>query len=118
MTDITLKLDADALREATHQALMGLLTPEARTALLEKALADMLKPNEHTKRSPLQQAFDSAVSKIVEQMAEQLIANDQAVKDRLAVLAREAAERMVNADPAELAQKMSAAFVASIRDRY
>lgn len=38
MSELTLKLDGDALREATVQAMLGVLTPEVKAKMLESAV--------------------------------------------------------------------------------
>ena len=64
MTNLNLQLDPVALREATVQAISGILTPEVRAQILQEAIRAVLKPSTNSWEkgvSPLEKAFQDAV---------------------------------------------------------
>ncbi len=118
MTNMTIQLDPVALREATAQAIMGTLTPEVRATILEKAVSALLSPSTDSwnrGKSPLQQAFDAAVVAIAHEEARKYVAESPELRDRLAALLRETADRVLSADRDKLVERMSDAFVNSLR---
>lgn len=67
MASLTIELDPVSLREATAQAIMGTLTPEVRTAVIERSIRDLLTSSTDSwdkGKTPLQKAFDLAVEKV------------------------------------------------------
>jgi TRAP-type C4-dicarboxylate transport system substrate-binding protein len=117
MSNVQISLDGVALREATSQAIMGILTPEVRAQILQKAISHLLTPSTDSwarQKSPIQEAFDQAVSKVAKEVAEQVVKDDPAVMDRLRALAQDVAHRVLNTDAAKLAERMAESFVRSL----
>ena len=118
MTQVTLQLDGDALREATVQAMLGVLTPEVKAQVLEQAINQLLKPSTNAwdkKRSPIELAFDEAVQRVAKQEASRMVTEDAAIQASLKELLRKTADKVLGADMEELAQRMADAFVISMR---
>lgn len=118
MSNLTLQLDGDALREATVQAMLGVLTPEVKAKMLESAVQAILKPSTNSwenKKSPLELAFERAVEQVANAEAKRMIEEDDAIRERVKELLRTTADKVLNADPDKLAERMADAFIASIR---
>lgn len=121
MAEIKLTLDGDALREATVQAMVGVLTPEVKAKILESAIQALLKPSTDTWRqgkSPIQEAFDHAVIRVANEAALKMITEDSEVSQRIAALMRQTTDMVMMMDATKLSQRMADAFVASMRKDY
>ena len=118
MTKIEFQLDPQAMREATNQAILGLLTPELKDQLLVRAIASLLQPSTdawNRGKSPLDDAFERAVHIVARDMILAYIKDDVGIMSMLAELASEAGRKVLSADSGKLAERMADAFVASIR---
>jgi len=120
MTNLQLQLDPVALREAATQAIMGVLTPEVRQKMIEQAISAVLKPSTDSwnrDKSPLSQAFDAAIVQVAREEAKRLVSEDPTIRDRMTVLLRSTADKVLNMDAEKLSEKMAEAFVDSMRER-
>lgn len=118
MTNLTLQLDPEALREATVQAMVGVLSPEVRAQLVEKAIVAILTPSTNSwdrGRTPLELAFGMAVTQVATTVAREHVEGNAELMERLRVLVREASEKAVGITAEDLVPKMADAFVAAIR---
>lgn len=118
MSNITLNLDADALREATVQAMVGVLTPEIQKKLVQQAVEAALKPSTDSwnrGKSPLQEAFDRAIVAVANAEAKRMVEEDPQMRDQIKVLMREVADKVLNADKDKLADRMASSFVDALR---
>ena len=118
MSNLTLQLDGDALREATVQAMLGVLTPEVKAEMLKSAVQAILKPSTNSwdkTKSPLELAFERAVEQVANAEAKRMIEEDGAIRERVKELLRTTADKVLNAGPDKLAQRMADAFAASMR---
>ena len=118
MSSVNIQLDPVALREATTQALMGVLTPEVREEILRKAIVSLLNPGTNSwdrGKSPIEQAFDNAVTQIAREEAIRMVKEDPALQANVQSLLRKTADLMLNTDQDKLAQRMADAFLESIR---
>lgn len=117
-TDITLKLDGEALREATMQAMIGVLSPDAKSKMIERSITLLLKPSTNSwenKKSPIELAFDQAVIQLATEEAKKAINEDQSLRERIAQLLRLTADKVLNTDMDAMAQRMADAFVEAMR---
>lgn len=120
-TEIRLTLDGDALREATVQAMMGVLTPEARAAIIEKAIQALIAPSTDSYsrgKSPIQIAFDDAIVRVARDTALKMVTEDGPLSQAIAQLMRETADKVLAMDTDKLSTRMADAFVASMRKDY
>lgn len=118
MSNLTIDLDGEALREATMQAMLGVLTPEVKAKLLESAVQAILKPSTDSwnkKKSPLELAFERAVEQVAGVEAKRMIEEDGEMRERIKELLRTTADKVLNADTDKLAQRMADAFADSMR---
>jgi hypothetical protein len=118
MTNLTLQLDADALRDATVQAMLGVLTPEVKAKMIETAIQAILRPSTDSWNrgvSPLETAFQRAIEMLANQECAKLIAEDEAIRTRVTDLLRKTADKVLNADVEKLSERMASAFVESCR---
>ena len=118
MTQVTLNLDGEALREATVQAMLGVLSPETKAKVLESAIHNLLNPSTNSwdkKKSPIEVAFENAVLQVANAEAKRMVEEDSATRERMKQLLRTTADKILDADMDKLAQRMADAFVASIR---
>lgn len=118
MSTVTLNLDGEALREATVQAIMGVLTPEVKAKMLENAVQAILNPSTDSwnkNKSPLELAFERAVEQVAHTEAKRMIEEDGVIRKRVKDLLRSTADKVLGADPDKLAQRMADAFASSMR---
>jgi hypothetical protein len=118
MTTISLNLDGDSLRDATVQAMLGVLTPEVRAQVLEKAIQAILAPSTNSwdrKKSPIELAFEAAVENLARQEAKRIVDEDTGFRDQIKALLRTTADKVLAADMDKLAERMAAAFAESMR---
>lgn len=119
MSTIQLELDPVALREATSQALLGLLTPEMKIKLVEQAIAKMLTPSTNAWDKgvvPIQKAFEDAVFLLVKGFAVEQVKADPTIHEKLNRLLLETCKKLLDLDVDKLADKMADAFAQSIRN--
>lgn len=124
MANLTIQLDEGAIREATVQALVGHLTPEAKTKLIEGAIQSILTRDRGaygTDLSPLERAFRSAVQDQVHKIAQEMVTADPALTGKLRELMADAMARMLTYTDEEartvFVAKMADAFVNSLQRR-
>jgi len=118
MTDFTLKLDNEAMRAATEQAIMGTLTPELRNEILQGAVKAILTERQSTwgnSKSKLELAFEQAVAEVARKEAQRIVGEDTELRARIEALLRVVADKVLSADVEQLADKMADAFAASMR---
>jgi len=118
MSSITLQLDPVAIREATSQAIMGLLTPEMKTKIITDALSNLLKPSTDSWRNnktPLEEAFNNAVIQVTQKMAKEMVEGDADLVAKIKDLINQTAHKVLNTDVEKLAGKMSDSFISSMR---
>lgn len=118
MSSLTLQLDNDALREATAQALIGVLTPEVKAKIMQDAIQAVLKPSTDSwnrGKSPLDMAFEGAVRDLAHQEAKRLVAEDPVLSVKIKELMRATADKVLNSDQDKLAERMADAFCSSMR---
>ena len=121
MSSITLNLDGEALREATTQSIMGILTPEVKSSVIEQAIKALLAPGTDSwnrKKSPIESAFEDAVQGIARKECLLMVQEDEELKSRINQLLRETADKVLNADTEKLTQRMADAFVLSMKSDY
>jgi hypothetical protein len=117
-SQLTLSLDGDALREATVQAMSGVLAPEIKAKMLENAIRTILAPGTDSwshKKSPLELAFVEAVIQIAHQEVKRLVVEDKVFCEKLNTLMRATADKILSTDIDKFAGRMADAFVASFR---
>jgi hypothetical protein len=116
--NMTIQLDPVAVREATSQAIMGILTPEMRASIIDSAIRGLLTPSTNSwerGKSPIELAFQRAVEQVAGECVRDVVKNDKAIMDKIAELAKETAEQVLNADKDKMVQRMTDAFVNSMR---
>jgi len=109
MSSLSIQLDPVALREATAQAIMGILTPEVRERLLRESVTQLLAPSTNSwdrGKSPIQQAFDNAVQQIANEIARDVVRNDPAITSKIRELLTKAFEKAVSVKEDVLVDKM------------
>ena len=118
MSSLTLQFDVESLREATAQAMLGVLTAEVKEKILEQAVRELLKPSTdgwNKNKSPLEIAFNKALEQLAQNEAKRMIKSDAEIRDRVQSLMRTTADKVLGADQEKLAQRMADAFVSSMR---
>jgi ethanolamine ammonia-lyase small subunit len=125
MSEIRISLDPVALREATTQAIMGILTPEVKAQVIQEAIRSVLAPSTNgwdKGKSPLTLAFEGAVHKVAREVIEEQVVKDESIRARLSELLSQAKDKLLKLDQEDLGKKIADAFVASIehaaRNRY
>ena len=118
VTTMQITLDPVALREATGQAIMGILTPELRAQILQQAISALLAPSTNSwerGKSPIEQAFENAVGRAAHEAAFEYVKTDAVLMDRIKALLQQTADKVLAADPEKMAGRMADAFVSSMR---
>lgn len=121
MSSLTIQLDPVALREATSQAIMGMLTPELRAAMIERSISNLLSASTDSwdkGKTPLQKAFNEAVEQVARDLAKKAIATDTKLVTRVNDLLHQSIDKMLKTDPEKLTERMADAFIASLRSEY
>jgi hypothetical protein len=120
MADLTLKLDGEALQQATLQALVGQLTPEVREQLIASAVSKFIATPTDTRygaKAPMVEAMERAMYEAMHQAARDLVAQDETIKPRLKKLLADTFERLVVSHPEQLTDVMASAFVRAFSPR-
>ncbi len=118
MSEIKISLDGDALREATVQALMGVLTPDVKEQMIQKAITAILQPSTNSwekHKSPIEKAFQNAVDQLARDEAKRLVEEEVVIQAKVKELLRTTSDKVLGADTDKLADRMADAFVASMR---
>lgn len=118
MSTISIQLDPVALREATTQAIMGTLTPEVRGQIIQKAISALLTPSTNSwdkNKSPIELAFEQAVTQLARDEAKRMISEDAPTREKVQQLLRTTADKVLGADMEKLADRMAEAFTSSLR---
>ena len=117
MSTLTVNLDPVAIREATSQAIMGLLTPELREKLIRDSIANLLNPSQNSwdrGKTPLQSAFNSAVEVVAQKIAAEYVAGNAEVVAKIRELMTAAMSKLVSVDAEKLTEKMGNAIAEAI----
>lgn len=121
MATLNLTLDPESLREATSQAILGVLTPEMKASLIRQAIDAIIKPVTNSygstaRKSSLEEAFEIAVNRIVREVAEEMVQQDESLRSKIRELLASTAEIMfTNYDQTKLVERMAEAFITSCR---
>ena len=120
MAEVRLSLDGDALREATVQAMFGILTPEVQKDILQQAIDAILKPSTNSwdkGKSPIENAFVRAVDTLAYEVAQEMVKKDESIRAKLEALLEKASRKILDEDVDKMADRMATAFISSMRDR-
>lgn len=121
MAEVTFKLDDAALREATAQAMVGVLTPETRAKILESAIQSLLAPVKtgygygQREMSPIQAAFENAVRDLAFAEARRMVNEDPTLKERMTALLRASADKLLASDQHKMANSIADAFARALK---
>ena len=118
MATVQIQLDGDALRDATMQAISGVLSPEVKAAMIENAIITILKPSTSSwdrGSSPIDLAFSRAVEAVAQEEANRMVTEDEQLRERLQKLLRDAADRILSVGVEKLVERMARSFVDSLR---
>lgn len=118
MSEIRITLDPVALREATAQAIMGILTPEVREKMLRDAISQLLTPSTNSwdnKKSPLETAFAQAVTQVAREFANDLVKTDPEIATKMKELMRQTADKVLSVDADKLAQGMADGLIDALK---
>lgn len=117
-----IKLDSEAMQNAVSAAVLSAITNEQRDILMKGALAYLMnKSNSNSYNSPtiLQDAFNQAIRESARKLADELIAKDESVQERLKTLFAESMETVFVTKREDVVSKMADAFIKSMNaDRY
>ena len=118
MAEIRLSLEGDALREATMQAITGVLTPEMQAQMIQSAVEALLSPVQtfHSSRreTPIELAFREAVDMAVRKEAREMVENSAELRGHIAELLRLSIDKVIERDPDVIAGKIADAFLSQM----
>ena len=121
MGSVTVNLDGDALRDATVQAMLGVLTPEVKAKVLENAITALIAPSTNSydkKKSQFEMAFETAIMQVAKEEVSTMVKEDLALRARIQDLLRVTADKVLNSDVDKLAERMATSFAESMRKDY
>jgi hypothetical protein len=119
MNTLNIQLDGDAIREATVQAIIGVLTPDVKEKILRQSVDNLLKPSTNSwdnKKSLIELAFEQAINKIARDEAIKMIEEDEITREKVKNLLRKSADIVLGITPEDFASKLAEAFLSSIRE--
>lgn len=101
--NLKLNLSADQVRDLVAEAIMARLDDTTRDGLIEQAIRHILAPvdtsyGSRVKRSPLEEAFQSAVQSLTYRLAHEYIAENPDVQERLRAVIIGGMEKMLTDD--------------------
>jgi len=120
MNALTLNLDNEALKNATIQAINGVLTSEVKEKLVEKAIVSILAPSTNSwerGQSKIEGIFQDAILEIARQEAAALVSRDDVFRLKIRNLIQLTAEKLMDTDVEKLVGRMSDALVRSLQER-
>ena len=93
------KLNDENMKDIIAKAVLDSMTPESRTEMIQAAIKSLLtKPvgNTYDKKSPIQEAFDSAVRQVANQIAREQIIGNMEISSAITALIAEAWGKLIN----------------------
>lgn len=120
-----LRVNDDAMKSLVAKAIVDSLTPEMREKLIGDAVTQTLTKPEQTSgygrstRSPLQIAFDHAVTNEAERYAREHLANDGAFKAQIEALFADVAKNLFESNRDDLISSIASTIRSALaKDRY
>lgn len=118
MSQLSIQLDGDALRQATVQAINGVLSPEIREKIITEAIQELLRPSTNSwqkGQSAIERIFQESVTQVAREESLRLIKEDEVIREKIASTMRSVADQVLSTDVEKLAKNMADSFVASLR---
>jgi cytochrome P450 len=114
-----IKIDTPQLRELLAEAVMASLDQVKRDALIQGAVQHLITQNTsaYDRTSPIEQAFMYAVRDVAAKIANDMLANDKTVEERIRGLVNEALERLMVANREKTVEKLADAIAAGMAYR-
>lgn len=105
-------IDTDMVKNLFGEALLASLDQNKREILIKNALQHLMsKGSESWNRvTPLEQAFNHAVSEVAKQIASELLTNDTVIQDKIRSLLNEALVRVLETNREQTVNKLAAAI--------
>ena len=94
---VEINIDDDKMKGIVAEAVLQTLDAESRASLIKAAILHLLTPlaqGAYGRASPLQEAFNRAVSSVAHDMARELVEKDDALMAQITKLYAEASERL------------------------
>lgn len=118
-----MNIDDTAMKSVVAKAILDSLTPEVKATLITNAIASVISEKVSTSYNAptvLQYAFNQAVRNVAEQVARDMLADDQVLKEKLKTLMLEAWEKLAGGEAyTKLIENVSSAMAKGISgDRY
>lgn len=122
MATLSIELDAEAIRTATAQALIGNMPAEAREKLLAIAVDNLLRENRDRGfgrgSTPLQDAFDAAVRTVAQTIAEEHVRDNPELVAKMRELVRKTADAVLGTADAKWEERLKEALVSLFKRDY
>lgn len=120
MNDI--KIDSNAMNAIVSKAILEGIDADQKQALLEQAVAALIKPRGdnygRNATTPLQDAFDNAVVRTCNQLADELVSSNQLLLTKVRELITEAMAQAVKEPYTKLRENVNRAIADSIVSGY
>lgn len=113
-------LPKEVIDAAVIKSFLDGLTPEIKASLIQQAIEKMLVPEQprysgHKPEAPLTEAFQNAVFATMREVVMEQVKSSEVMRARLQELFTVAAHKMLNCDTDKMAERMSEAFIQSLR---
>ncbi len=116
-----IKLDPESLKDVVSAAILKSLDDTKRDVMIEAALKHLLTPQGgsayHKAESPLQTAFNNAVSFVATQIAKETLENDSSVKANIQALLNEAFVKVMSENREKTVSSIADAIVKGLTHR-
>jgi hypothetical protein len=117
-----IKLDPELIRDAVSSAVLQSLDENKRNSMIEAALKHLLTPSGDAYRkgeSPLQTAFNNALSVVARDIAQKTLEDNAEVKEKIMGLLNEAFTRVMDANREQTILKLAEAITKGLTvDQY
>lgn len=110
-----LKLTDESLRSALSEAILSLIGPEAREAMIRDALAKLVAPSKDrygsgNGPSEIEQSFAQASAGLMNRIVNKLVNEDPEISAKIGAFARTAIAKLLSLDNNELVDSFVKAF--------
>lgn len=110
-----IELDQETLKSVVSEAIFTSLTEQQRAAMIQAALSYLMTPAEDhrgygAKTSPIQSAFNSALTGVANRIASEMLTADTTVQTHIKGLIEESVARMVSENRENTVNKIADAI--------
>ena len=114
MNDATISIGDDQLKELVTAAVLEAINGEKRDQLISGAIQSLLFKQDHTRETPLEQAFLTAVRSVAYEQCREYVANNAEVSEKIHAAIVAGLEKVLG-DEEKLPNAVADAFETAVR---